>query len=614
MKKSTKFFTVITMATMAVTSILSGGMTASQEVKADSNKTTVYYNFGTVTAFADGNEYIFLPDSAGINVSADSCLLSLPDGTGILKATSSPISNGAEYQITNYNAEQVIEYAQSDLDYLIENKDSQISSLQSYLEYDSEWYAQRYGNLTPEEAYNKEVADAQARLDAAKAAQNVTFTLDTLVDTVQGGSGFDGCPSGGLANGGRYFFCSGGAVQALPGKVVTFLSAEVDSSNLAAELNETAAEKVKAGAFNATNSDVKVTVTVDGKAYEVTEFSFVDSTIDTANNDNSISIKFGNATATITVDTSKVVAQPEETPEETSIGTVSGRDGGVTTEQLKANNTSTVVQSGSAAATANKTVNEVIDILGGSDATAKKELVEAAVTAGNMKVSVKNTDSSKVSGTVNKADLLISALTGQEMVDGITGNDNITLTLQIEEKDTANLDASLKSDVETKATSTIGSGAKVYYLDVDLFLKKNTEAKQAITEFGNNSVQITLNVPKKIQKKNRIYQLIRTHLESSGKYSVKNLKDLDSKDYTYTVDTNKLCTMAFAYVNAKEASATTTTEDTTEATTTSTATASTATASTASAPKTGETNTLPTMAFAIIAMALIAGAFRRKRI
>ena len=61
MKKSTKFFTVITMATMAVTSILSGGMTASQEVKADSNKTTVYYNFGTVTAFAEGNEYIFLP-------------------------------------------------------------------------------------------------------------------------------------------------------------------------------------------------------------------------------------------------------------------------------------------------------------------------------------------------------------------------------------------------------------------------------------------------------------------------------------------------------------------------------------------------------------------------
>ena len=74
MKKSTKFLAMLTVATMAVTSIVSGGVTAQKEVKADSDKTTVYYNFGTVSSFTDGTEYIFLPDSAGINVSADSCL------------------------------------------------------------------------------------------------------------------------------------------------------------------------------------------------------------------------------------------------------------------------------------------------------------------------------------------------------------------------------------------------------------------------------------------------------------------------------------------------------------------------------------------------------------
>ena len=297
-------------------------------------------------------------------------------------------------------------------------------------------------------------------------------------------------------------------------------------------------------------------------------------------------------------------------------GTVNGRDGSVTIEKLKEDNTSTVVQSGSAAATANKTVDEVIDILGASDTTAKKELIEAAVTVGNLKVKVNNTDSTKVSGTVNKVDLLISTLTGQEMVDGITGNDNIVLTLQIEEKDTSGMDTTLKSDVETKATSTLGSGAKLYYVDVDLFLKKNAEAKQAITEFGDNSVEITLNIPKNIQKKNRTYQLIRTHLESSGKYSVTNLKDLDSEAYTYTIDTNKLCAMAFAYANVKAASATTTDDTTstdTSSTTSTTATSTTTTTTTATAPKTGETNSLPLMVLVVAVMGFAVGVVRRKR-
>ena len=608
MKKSTKFFAMVTMATMALSSILSGGVTAPQEVKAASDKTTVYYNFGTVTTFTEGNEYIFLPDSAGVDVSADSCLLALPDGTAILKATSSPQNNGAEYQITNYNPEENISWVQSQVDSMTQNKDSYIASLQSFYDSYPEEFKQYYGDITPEEFYNKELARVQAQLAAAQELQGKTVTLDTLVDTVQAGSGFDGCPSGGLANGGRYFFCSGGGVQALPGKVVTFLSAEVDGTNLSAELRKTAADKVKKGPFNATNSDVKVVVTVDGKAYEVYDFTFVDSTIDIANNDKDISIKFGNSTATITVDTSQAVSEDEDTTEST--GTVSGRDGGVTTEQLKENNADTVVQSGSAAATLKKTVNEVIDILGGEDTTAKKSLVEAAVTAGNMKVSVKNVDSTKVSGSVDKVELLLSALTGQEMVDGITGNDDIALTLQIEEKDDSTLDTSLKSDVEKAAVESLGSEAKTYFVDVDLFLKKNAQAKEAITEFGNNKLRITINIPAKLKKANRVFSLIRTHKKKNNTFSIKIMKDQDSSDETYTMDTNQLCTVALAYsdpnVTAETAATTTTT--------TTATTATTATAAPTKAPKTGETNSLPLMVFVMAALGLAVGEIRRKRI
>ncbi len=577
MKKSTKFFAMLTVVTMAVTSILSGGVTAQKEVKAASTS----YSYGYAY---DCQRNPAFPKK-GDNFSASSFANPFTESSGRGSIT-------GDYTVT---------YLETYKDFLSDN------SVDTDEKEGLKWTAMGIAGAY----YGYENSDAgAASLPVYDVKDNGVHKVYIIPCAfLDGGNTL--CAIGGRSDYGFVFSksdLSGQVLNATIEEDVVGIVSAIEKGTFGEDTGNTDTGSTDTGSTDTGNAGTATTDTGNVGTATTDTGNAGTATTDTGNV-GTATTDTGNA-GTATTDTE---SNGTSTSADTT-GTVNGRDGSVTIEKLKVDNNSTVVQSGSAAATTNKTVNEVIDILGASDTTAKKELIEAAVTAGNLKVKVNNTDSSKVSGTVNSVDLLISTLTGQEMVDGITGNDNIVLTLQIEEKDTSGMNTNLKSDVEKKATSTLGSGAKLYYVDVDLFLKKNAEAKQAITEFGDNSVEITLDIPKNIQKKNRTYQLIRTHLESSGKYSVTNLKDLDSEAYTYTIDTNKLCAMAFAYANVKAASATTT-DDTTSTDTSSTTstTATSTTTTTATAPKTGETNSLPLMVLVVAVMGLAVGVVRRKR-
>ena len=577
MKKLLSIIMTSVMAlTLVITALVPAGKVQAQET------TTVYYGFGTVESFVPGETYMFLADSAGVNVDVNTCLLGLPSGTGTVKATSE--ENSAKDMVESFDITRQIEDYNRQLQWLEEDKDSYIHMFQSYYEQDSEWYTQRYGNKTPEEVYESECQRYKDQIASLQKLENVQMTVSAYVDVVERGEGFDGCEKGALCNGGSFYFCDGGGVQGLSGKVFTYKTAQITTSDLSATLNSQAVEKVQSGLLEATKDDVTVLVTVDGKECEVHDYEFTDNTIDTQNGDDTIVIKFGDTTAEIKVDLTSAVAPVEA-------AMVSGRDGSVTAEQLKINNAATVVQPDSVADRSDKTVNEVIDILASNSIVEKNDLVMAATQIGDLKVAVDNKDANKVSGSVNITNLALSALTGQELVDVLTGNDNISLTLEISATDENALDKSLKNDVVEKAKASLGDGSQIYFIDVDLYIAKNAEARQKIDDFGTNSVGITLSVPKQVLSVSKNIKLIRTHEEKNGVLSVDALDDLDSVDETYTIDTNKLCVMAFAYADTPISAV-----------------------KTATAPKTGDSSDklLLLLAGAVIVFALGADSRRRE--
>ncbi len=270
------------------------------------------------------------------------------------------------------------------------------------------------------------------------------------------------------------------------------------------------------------------------------------------------------------------------------VGTVSGRDGGVDTETLKTNNTDTVIQSGSACDVIGLTVDEMIDALASDDSSTKQALVETAQNSGNLGLVVKNVDATKVSASVDKTAVLMSVLTGQEMVDALTGNDNIKLTLQIAQSDYSKIKESVKRGIKTKAEEKFNGNVVVYYMDVDMFMKRNNEAKTQLTEFGDSNIDISIKLPANIKKK--YLQLIRSHDEKDGTLSLDTLNDGDGKDETYTIATNKLCVMGLAYKTSSKA--TTSTEEA-------------AVTTVALAPKTGESDLFRVLMLCLLSLIVV---------
>lgn len=534
------------------------------KVNAESSKTTVYYGFTKVESFVEGEEYMFVPEEVGANLTESSCLLALPDGSAILKATGTTTDNGAGSKIEAWNNKTPEQIAQE-----IKDCEEQIEWLK---EYQTEY---------PEETWYEEAIEETERYIAAL-KNRVTYTLDTYVDVVEDGAGFDGCSQGALCNKGTGYFCNGGGVQGLKGLTVKYKVAEVDDTNLSAVLKESAINKATSGAVELTVEDVEVYVEIEGKKYQVSDFEITDAALDLNAGDDTISVKFGNSEATVTVS----IPDPEPQNE----GAVSGRDGAVSAETLKINNADTEVQEGSAAAEVGKTVDEVIDILAGTDTTAKVALVESAVEKGNLEVTVTNVDVNKVKGSVDDAAMLLAALTGQELIDGITGNDTVKLELVIGEKSASDVATSLAGSVKQVADNKLQKSSTFYYFDTDLYLTKNGISKENITEFGSNNLKLTFTIPTSILSVADLLTLIRTHDETDGTTSVDALEDIDTDATTYSVESNKLCTMAYAYT-VKTTTVTPTTTTTTTATT-----------SVSTAPKTGETTSVWMFVFCIAAV------------
>lgn len=536
------------------------------KVNAESSKTTVYYGFTKVESFVEGEEYMFVPEELGANLTESSCLLALPDGSAILKATGTTTDNGAGSNIVEWN-----------------NKTpEQIAEEIGYYEEEIEWYKEQQIQYPEETWYEEEIEVAERYIAALK--NRVTYTLDTYVDVVEDGAGFDGCDQGALCNKGTGYFCNGGGVQGLKGLTVNYKVAEVDDTNLSAVLKESAINKAASGAVELTVEDVEVYVEIEGKKYEVSDFEITDASLDLNDGDDTISVKFGNSEAIVTV------SVPDPEPEPQSEGAVSGRDGAVSVETLKINNADTEVQDGSAAAEAGKTVDEVIDTLAGTDTTAKVALVESAVEKGDLEVTVTNVDVNKVKGSVDDAAVLLAALTGQELIDGITGNDTVKLELVIGEKSASDVATSLAGSVKQVANNKLQKSSTLYYFDTDLYLTKNGISKENITEFGSNNLKLTFTIPTSILSVADLLTLIRTHDETDGTTSVDALEDIDTDATTYSVESNKLCTMAYAYT-VKTTTVTPTTTTTTSATT-----------SVSTAPKTGETTSVWMFVFCIAAV------------
>ncbi len=233
-------------------------------------------------------------------------------------------------------------------------------------------------------------------------------------------------------------------------------------------------------------------------------------------------------------------AQPA-TPE------VSGRDGAVDAETLKEEYSDKTPATDSAANDAGLNAAQVVDLLSGSDTAAQEALVEKAVAKGHLTLNIKTDKSKEIKAKVDVSATLLSALTAREMMDGLLGLDNITIDLEVKVTNATDVPKAVSNAVEAKKAT----GEELFYFDADMFLTKNGTDKEALTEFGSNKIEITIDIPEAIRGANRVFRLIRTHTDiATGNLEVDVLEDQDKEANTFTLSTNKLCTLAFAYKSA----------------------------------------------------------------
>ena len=148
-------------------------------------------------SFVEGEEYMFVPEEVGANLTESSCLLALPDGSAILKATGTTTDNGAGSKIEQWNNKTP------------EQIEQEIAGREETIE----WLKADQKQHPEETWYEEAIEEAERYIAALK--NRVTYTLDTYVDVVEDFAGFDGCSKGALCNKGTGYFCNGGGVQGL---------------------------------------------------------------------------------------------------------------------------------------------------------------------------------------------------------------------------------------------------------------------------------------------------------------------------------------------------------------------------------------------------------------
>ncbi|MBQ7636303.1 MAG: leucine-rich repeat protein, partial [Lachnospiraceae bacterium] len=232
-----------------------------------------------------------------------------------------------------------------------------------------------------------------------------------------------------------------------------------------------------------------------------------------------------------------------------SSGEVSGRGESKTTEELKEDNKDKTVATDSAAKEMGySTMDTVIDAL--TNETTKKKLVEVSVEKGSATLAVESSGEVNVSldsGSQTKADVLAAVLTPQEMVDGVTNNAKVDVTLEVADKDAS----SVGSDVAEGVQEKLAEGEQAYYFDADMFLSRNGGPREKITEW-KTPIYLSMRIPQAIRQAGRLFRLIHTHkLLATGELQVRTYENEETDDpYSiFRFASNRLSTMAFAYSN-----------------------------------------------------------------
>ncbi len=222
-----------------------------------------------------------------------------------------------------------------------------------------------------------------------------------------------------------------------------------------------------------------------------------------------------------------------------------GRDNMTATALANANSGKTIQANSAAQKNGYTTVSAVANALANS--TNRSKLLTSAVEVRAAAVGAQSSNASLLSGSFSSsaADVLASVLTAQQLFDVVTGNTTATVNLVLSET------TNLSSAVQTAVEGAKKSGENLYYFESQVVA--NVGGNQAaVTEFGS-SIKIVYNTPTEI-KGNSNYRLIQTHTDTAGKLSTAVLEDSDKSNDTYTVSTNKMCTMAFAYTSGSGSS------------------------------------------------------------
>ncbi len=191
-------------------------------------------------------------------------------------------------------------------------------------------------------------------------------------------------------------------------------------------------------------------------------------------------------------------------------------------------------------------MNTVIEAL--ANEPTKKKLIETAIdkVGATLKVdSSSDVGASLETGNQTKADVLAAIMTPQEMVDAVTNNDKIDVTLEVKVKDAASVGSEVAGTVQEK----LAAGEQVYYFDADLYLSRNGASPDKITEW-HTPIYISFRIPESIRGSGRTFRMIHTHVSrETGKLEVSVLSNEEkaNPDTTFTISLNKLSTMAFAY-------------------------------------------------------------------
>ena len=147
----------------------------------------------------------------------------------------------------------------------------------------------------------------------------------------------------------------------------------------------------------------------------------------------------------------------------------------------------------------------------------------------------------------DQTDVILAALTPREIAEVLMGYTEISLELLVETTKLTNVPDNVRNAVRAQTTDR----EELYYFDADLYKVVNG-TKSSKIENLDGAISIRFDIPTEILLDGREYRLIRTH-DTGGGIEASVLADDDEDGTTYTITTDRFCTMVFAYADRNDA-------------------------------------------------------------